>query len=54
MSKNRKVTFEEIAYSNMLSIEAIVNLLIRKELLTQEEILEEIQLLNHKEHSEPN
>ncbi len=54
MKENQNVTFEEIAYSNMLSIEAIVNLLIRKEMLTQEEIIEEIQLLKHKEHSEPN
>ena len=40
--KGREVTIEEIALSNMFSIEAVVNLLAEKKLLTKEEILDEI------------
>lgn len=46
--------WEEMVYSNYLSIEAIVNLLIRKKLMTKDEILDEIKILKHKHHSEPN
>ena len=55
MEKDREtVTWEEMAYSNYLSIEAIVNVLIRKNLMTKEEILDEIKILKHKHHSKPN
>ena len=55
MEKNREtVTSEEMAYSNYLSIEAIVNLLIRKGLMTTEEIVDEIKILRLKHHSKPN
>jgi len=55
MEKEREtVTWEEMTYSNYLSLEAIVNLLIRKELMTKEEIIEEIKILKHKHHSKPN
>ena len=37
------MTIEEIAISNMFSIEAIVNLLDSNNLITKQEILEEIQ-----------
>ena len=52
--KRETVTWEEMIYSNYLSIEAIVNFLIRKELMTKEEIIEEIEILKHKHHSKPN
>jgi len=42
VGKGKEVTIEEIALSNMFSIEAIVNLLAEKKLLTKQEILEEI------------
>ncbi len=55
MEKEREtVTWEETAYSNYLSVEAIVNLLIRKKLMTKDEILDEIKMLKHKHHSKPN
>jgi len=38
----RKRAGEEMTYSNYLSLEAFANLLIRKEILTKEEIIEEI------------
>lgn len=41
--KREKVSFEEIALSNMYSIEALVRILVDKELLTQEEVIREIK-----------
>ena len=41
--KGKEVTIEEIALSNMFSIEAVVNLLESKDLITKQEILEKIQ-----------
>lgn len=38
-------------YSNYLTSEALVNLLIRKDILTKEEILDEITVIKHKHHS---
>jgi hypothetical protein len=44
--KNRQtVTFEELAFSNMLQIQALVELLEEKGLLTQREILERVKKL---------
>ena len=40
--KRKSVSYEEIAYSNMMSIEALVNLLTRKGLITQQEVLDEL------------
>ena len=53
MEERKTVSWQEIAYSNMLNIESVVNLLIRKGLMTKEEIIEEIELLKHREHSKP-
>lgn len=43
MSEKPQVSIQEIAVSNMISIEAIVRLLVRKGLITQNEILEEVK-----------
>ena len=40
--KHKSVSYEEISYSNIMSIEALVNLLTRKELITQQEVLDEL------------
>ena len=40
--KRKSVSYKEIAYSNMMSIEALVNLLTRKGLITQQEVLDEL------------
>ena len=40
--ERKTVSYEEIAYSNMMSIEALVNLLTRKGLITQQEVLDEL------------
>jgi hypothetical protein len=40
--KRKSVSYKEIAYSNMMSIEALINLLTRKGLITQQEVLDEL------------
>ena len=40
--KRKSVSYEEIAYSYMMSIEALVNLLTRKGLITQQEVLNDL------------
>ena len=40
--ERKTISYEEIAYSNMMSIEALVNLLTRKGLITQQEVLDEL------------
>ena len=52
--KRREVTIEEIALSNMFSIEAIVNLLDSKGLVTKQEILVEIQRIKTEYMSKKN
>ncbi|MGA2074176.1 MAG: hypothetical protein ABSH52_11795 [Terriglobia bacterium] len=44
-SKRQTVTFEELAYSNMLQVEALVESLSEKGLLTKEEVLERVKKL---------
>ena len=40
--ERKTISYEEIAYSNMMSIEALVNLLTRKGLITQQKVLDEL------------
>ena len=40
--KRKSVSYKEIAYSNMMSIEALVSLLTHKGLITQQEVLDEL------------
>ena len=50
----QKVSYEEIAYSNMMSIEAIVSLLTSKGLITQQEILDELKAIRVRDEKEKN
>jgi hypothetical protein len=50
----QKVSYEEIAYSNMMSIEAIVSLLTSKGLITQQEILDELKAIRVRDEREKN
>ena len=50
----QKVSYEEIAYSNMMSLEAIVSLLTRKGLITQQEILDELKVIRVRDEREKN
>ena len=40
--KRKSVSYKEFSYSNMMSIEALVNLLTRKGLITQQEVIDEL------------
>jgi hypothetical protein len=51
---DQKISYEEIAYSNMMSIEAIVSLLTRKGLITQQEILDELKAIRVRDEQEEN
>ena len=54
MAEREPVSFEEIAYSNMMSIEALVSLLTRKGLITQREILDELKAIRLRDEKEKN
>ena len=51
---DQKISYEDIAYSNMMSIEAIVSLLTRKGLITQQEILDELKAIRVRDEQEKN
>ena len=51
---DQKISYEDIAYSNMMSIEAIVSLLTRKGLITQQEILDELKTIRVRDEREKN
>jgi hypothetical protein len=51
---DQKISYEEIAYSNMMSIEAIVSLLTRKGLITQQEILDELKAIRVRDERKKN
>ena len=48
LDRKETVSVEELAMSNMYVQEALVNLLTKKGILTEEEILEEIRLIKEK------
>ena len=54
MTERKTITYEEIAYSNMLSIEALVSLLTRKGLITEQEILDELKAIKIRDEKEKN
>jgi len=54
MTKRKTITFEEIAYSNMMSIEALVSLLTRKGLITEQEIFDELKAIKARDEKEKN
>lgn len=51
---DQKISYEEIAYSNMMSIEAIVSLLTRKGLITKQEILDELKAIRLRDEKDKN
>jgi len=54
MTKRKTITYEEIAYSNMMSIEALVSLLTRKGLITKQEIMDELKAIKLRDDKEKN
>lgn len=43
--ERKAVSFEELAYSNMMLVQALVDVLAEKGILTQEELIERVQRL---------
>ena len=54
MTERETVTYKEIAHSNMMSIEALVSLLTRKGLITEQEILDELRAIKLRDDKEKN
>ena len=54
MIERKTITYEEIAYSNMMSIEALVSLLTRKGLITEQEILDELRAIKLRDEKDKN
>jgi len=50
----QKISYEEIADSNMMSIEALVSLLTRKGLITEQEILDELKAIKLRDEKDKN
>jgi len=43
MSEEKQVSIQEIAVSNMISIEAMVRILVKRGFITKEEIIDEVK-----------
>ena len=54
MKEDKKVSWEDIAWSNMYSIEALMNILENKGLITKHEVLGELQKLKVEHHKDVN
>ena len=54
MKEDKKVSWEDIAWSNMYSIEAVINILEAKGLITKKEVLKELKKIKIKQHKEIN
>jgi hypothetical protein len=54
LTERETVTYKEIAHSNMMSIEALVSLLTRKGLITEQEILDELKAIKARDEQEKN
>ena len=52
--ERKTISYEETAYSNMMSIEALVNLLTRKGLITQQEVLNELMAVRARDEKGKN
>ena len=54
MTERETITYKEIAHSNMMSIDALVSLLTRKGLITEQEILDELKAIKARDVKEKN
>ena len=52
MAKEQRetVSYEDLVYSNMIQIEAITRLLIKKGVISKDELLEEVKVTNAEQH----
>ena len=54
MKEDKKVSWEDIAWSSMYSIEALMNILENKGLITKQEVLGELHKLKVEHHKDVN
>jgi len=52
--ERQTITIEELAYSGMLQTEAITRLLVKKGIITEEELLEEVKVLDAEQYKNAN
>ncbi len=48
-----QVTLEDLVYGQMIQVEAIIRLLVRKGIITKKELLEEVKAVNAEQHRQP-
>ncbi len=49
--KREPVSLEDLVYSQMIQLEAITRLLVRKGIVSNDELLEEVKAVNAEQHS---
>jgi len=49
--KREPVSLEDLVYSQMIQVEAITKLLVKKGIITKEELLEGVRAVNAEQHS---
>ncbi len=54
MSEEKQVTIQEIAVSNMVSIEAMVRILVKRGFITKEEIVDEVKQVKLEQEAKRN
>ena len=54
MKEDEKVSWEDIAWSNMYSIEALMNILEKKGVITKQEVIEELWKLKDENQEDVN
>ena len=54
MKEDKKVSWEDIAWSNMYSIEALINILKKKGVITKQEVIDELRKLKDKHQKDVN
>jgi len=54
MSEKKQVSIQEIAVSNMISIEAMVRILVKRGFITKEEIMDEVKQVKFEQEATRN
>ena len=54
MSEEKQVSIQEIAVSNMVSIEALVRILVKRGFITKEEIVDEVKQVKFEQEAKRN
>ena len=54
MKEDKKVSWEDIAWSNMYSIKALMNILEKKGVITKQEVIDELRKLKDEHQKDVN